>query len=427
MIVGLNYLTTPIEFRERFTFNEELLELALNRLKQTKSVLEAVIVSTCNRTEIYATVDQLHTGEHFIKKFIAEWFKIEKEEVLPFLYVKKDEEAIEYLFKVVTGLYSMVLGETQILGQVRQSFFIAQQYGATGVIFNTLFKQAITFAKKTHSETGIGENAVSISYIAVELAKKNLDQLSKKNVLIIGTGKIGKLAADHLYSNGVKDIMVINRTYEKAEELAKSLKGTAYGIEQLKEALFKADIVISSTGADSIIISKEQIKNIFNHRSNRPLLLIDIAFPRDIDPLIRNIEGVFLYDIDDLTGIVDSNLKEREKIAIQISNWIKKEVDEFYQWLNTLEVIPLIAALREKSLRIHDETIKSIENKLPYLTEKELKVIRKHTKSIVNQMLKSPIIRAKEMSAQPDAKEMMGYFKKIFDVEEEEKNIKLSI
>lgn len=172
MIVGLNYLTTSIEFREKFTFNEELLEIALNRLKQIKSVLEAVILSTCNRTEIYAVVDQLHTGEHFIKKFLADWFLIPKDELVPFFYVKLDIDATEHLFRVITGLDSMIVGETQILGQIRNSFIQAQKSNATGTIFNTLFKQAITFAKKTHTNTGIGENAVSVSYAAIELTKK---------------------------------------------------------------------------------------------------------------------------------------------------------------------------------------------------------------------------------------------------------------
>ncbi|OEF98075.1 glutamyl-tRNA reductase [Vulcanibacillus modesticaldus] len=420
MVVGLNYRTAPVEIREKFTFSEEKIGQALLRLKQTKSILEAVIVGTCNRTEVYAIVDQLHTGEHFIKKFYSEWFSVSKEKIIPFLYVKKDFEATEHLFKVITGLDSMILGETQVLGQVRQAFFLAQHHEATGTIFNTLFKQAITFAKKVHSKTRIGEKAVSVSYAAVELAKKIFSRLDDKNVLIIGAGEMGELTAIHLYSNGVKHVMVVNRTYEKAEKMAKAFKGEAYTMEQLKLALTKADIVISSTGSNSLIINNSLIEEVIKERSDKPLFLIDIAVPRDIDPSIGNFDNVHLYNIDDLQDIVDSNMKERQIIANQVNNWIASEVEEFYRWVNTLGVIPLIAALREKSLIIQEETMNSIEKKLPHLSERELKVIRKHTKSIVNQLLKNPIIKVKEMAVQPDAENMMRFFKEIFGLEDEE-------
>lgn len=418
--VGLNYRTAPVEMREKFTFSEDTLGQALQTLKQTKSILEAVILSTCNRTEIYAVVDQLHTGEHFIIKFLANWFAAQKEDIVPYLYVKKDMDSTEHLFKVTSGLDSMVLGETQILGQVRQAFFQAQHYEAVGTIFNTLFKQAITFAKKTHSETGIGEKAVSVSYAAVELAKKIFDRFDNKKVLIIGAGEMGELTAVHIHAQGVQHVMVVNRTYEKAKKLAESFQGVAFPLEQLNQALIEADIVISSTGSDSFVLHQDKIARIIKERKHRPLFLIDIAVPRDIDPSIHGLDDVYLYDIDDLKDIVDANLRERERIALQVSARIDQEVYEFYQWIQTLGVIPLIGALREKSLRIQEETLKSLENKLPHLSEKDVKLIGKHMKSIVNQMLKDPIIRAKEMAAEPDAEYMMEYFKKIFAIEDEE-------
>lgn len=419
MVVGLNFRTAPVEIREKFAFSDESLGLALRNLKNTKSVLEAVIVTTCNRTEIYAVTDQLNTCEYFIKKFLSEWFSIPKEEFAPFLYVKSDIDATEHLFSVISGLDSMILGETQILGQIRQAFFNAQKYGATGTIFNTLFRQAITFAKKVHSQTGIGENAVSVSYAAIELAKKIFDRLENKRVLLIGAGETSELTALHLHTQGVKQIMVVNRTFEKAKHLADSFNGQAYPMDQLEEALFEADIVISSTGSDTAIITKPLAVDIMEKRNHKPLILIDIAVPRDIESTVIELDNIYLYDIDDLKHIVDANLKERQKISIEVNRWIDQEVYLFYQWVNQLGVIPLITAIREKSFAIQEDTMRSIGNKLPHLSEKDMKIINKHTKSIVNQMLKNPIMRLKENATEPDAKEMNKYFKKIFAIEEE--------
>lgn len=423
IVVGLNYKTAPVEVREKFSFADiDLLEQALAELKQTKSVLEAVVLGTCNRTEIYAVVDQLHAGEHFIKGFLSKWFGIPKEEFTSFLYVKKNQEATDHLFRVIAGLDSMIVGETQILGQIRKAFFIAQQNEVTGTILNTLFKQAITFAKRAHSETRINEGTVSVSYAAVELAKDNFGQLADKTVLIVGAGKMGELTAIHLQSNGIKQILVANRTFERAQRLANLFKGEAYPMEQLSEAISEADIVISSTGSNSVVINKDDIEKANNKRGNKPLLLIDIAVPRDIDSSVKEIENVSLYDIDDLRNIVTANMEERKNVAYRIDKLISKESDKFYQWVETLGVVPLISALREKSLKIQEETMKSIENKLPDLNERELKIIRKHTRSIVNQMLKNPIIRVKELSTEADADILMDYFMKIFDLKEEEIN-----
>ncbi|TCS83475.1 glutamyl-tRNA reductase [Tepidibacillus fermentans] len=420
MVVGLNYRTTPIEIREKFTFQEQELPDALTRLKQMKSILEAVIISTCNRTEIYAVVDQLHTGEHFIKRFFSEWFHLPKEEFAHHLYVKQDREATEHLFHVIAGLDSMIVGETQILGQVREAFFIAQTYKTTGTLFNRLFKQAITFGKRVHTETGIGQNAVSISYAAVELTKKVFEHFEDKSVLIIGAGEMSELTAIHLHSQGVQNVMVANRTIEKAEELALTFRGKAYSMEDLSHALLKADIVISSTGADSLILSRAQVADVMKKRGNRPLFMIDIAVPRDLDPAIQDCENVYLFNIDDLQEIVDGNIRERQRIAGEVQVKITVEVDQFYQWVNTLGVIPLISKLREKSEKIQEETMKSLENKLSHLSERDLTIIRKHTKSIVNQMLKEPILNLKENAIKPDAELMMEYFRKIFGIEEGE-------
>ncbi|MBT2697884.1 glutamyl-tRNA reductase [Bacillus sp. ISL-40] len=418
LVIGINYKTAPVEIRERLSFNEADLAEAIKKLNTKKSILENIILSTCNRTEIYAVVDQLHTGRYYIKEFLSEWFGIEQKEFSPFLFVYEDDGAVDHLFNVTCGLNSMVLGETQILGQVRTSFMLAQEVGTTGTVFNQLFKQAITVAKRAHSETDIGANAISVSYAAVELAKKIFGSLANKHVLIFGAGKMGELAAQNLHGNGVKKVTVINRTYEKAQDLANRFSGKARTLAELEKSLAEADILISSTGAKDFVISKEMMVKVEKKRKGKPLFMVDIAVPRDLDPRIAELENVFLYDIDDLEGIVEANLQERKKAAEKIMLMIEKEIVEFKQWLGMLGVIPVISALREKAHVIQSETMVSLERKLPNLSERDLKVLNKHTKSIINQLLKDPILQAKELAARPDANQAMDLFMKIFNIEE---------
>ncbi|MFE8703419.1 glutamyl-tRNA reductase [Cytobacillus sp. FJAT-54145] len=418
LVVGLNYKTAPVEIRERLTFNPSQLGDAMKTLKSKKSILENVILSTCNRTEIYAVVDQLHTGRYYIKEFLSEWFNIEQSEFSPFLFIYEQDGAMEHLFNVSCGLNSMVLGETQILGQVRSSFLLAQEENTIGTVFNQLFKQSITLAKRAHSETDIGANAVSVSYAAVELAKKIFGSLDKKHVLILGAGKMGELAIQNLHGNGASKVTVINRTFEKAQDLASRFAGEAKSLQELQCALVDADILISSTGAKGFVVTKEMMVYVEKMRKGKPLFMVDIAVPRDLDPKIGELESVFLYDIDDLEGIVEANLQERKKAAAKISIMIEGEIVEFKQWLNMLGVVPVISALREKALAIQAETMISIERKLPNLSERDKKVLNKHTKSIINQMLKDPILQAKEMAAKKDADQALDLFMKIFNIEQ---------
>nr|WP_304217635.1 glutamyl-tRNA reductase [Fredinandcohnia onubensis] len=418
LMVGLNYRTAPVEIREKLTFDPDSIAQAMKELKGKKSILENIIVSTCNRTEIYAVVDQLHTGRYYIKDFLSQWFGIDKEEFTPYLSIFEDEGAVEHLFHVTCGLNSMVVGETQILGQVRSSFLSAQEKGTSGTVFNHLFKQSITLAKRAHSETEIGSNAVSVSYAAVELAKKIFGDLKNKNVLILGAGKMGELAVQNLHGSGVGKVTVMNRTFEKAQNLAEKFQGEAKTIEELQCALVEADIMISSTGAKGYVITKEMMQDVERMRKGRPLFMVDIAVPRDLDPGLADLESVFLYDIDDLEGIVEANLQERKVAAEEIELMIESEIVEFKNWLNTLGVVPVISALRNKALAIQAETMESIERKMPNLSDRERKVLNKHTKSIINQLLKDPILQAKELAAQPNAEESLSLFMKIFDIEE---------
>lgn len=426
IVVGINHKTAPVEIRERLTFDPSQLGDAMVQLQGKKSILENVIISTCNRTEIYAVVDQIHTGRYYIKEFLSQWFQIEKEEFTPFLFIYEEDGALEHLFKVACGLNSLILGETQILGQVRTSFLTAQEEKTSGTVFNQLFKQAITLAKKAHSNTDIGANAVSVSYAAVELAKKVFGSIENKHVLILGAGKMGELAIENLHGNGATNVTVLNRTYEKAQDLASRFHGKAKSMDELQEALMEADILISSTGAKDFVLTKQMVEQIEKKRKGKPLFMVDIAVPRDLDPAIAELEGVFLYDIDDLEGIVQSNLQERQKAADIIMLMIEEEIVEYKQWLRMLGVVPVISALREKALNIQSETMKSLERKLPNLSEREIKVLNKHTKSIINQMLKDPILQVKELAGTKDADKNLQFFMNIFNIEdlvEKQKNV----
>lgn len=415
--VGFNHLTTPVEMREKFVFPEESLAAAMIELKQQKSILENVIISTCNRTEIYAVVDQIHTGRYYIKQFLQDWFHVPMDSFAPYLTIKENEAAMEHLFRVSTGLQSMVLGETQILGQVKDAFLIAQEEKTTGTIFNELFKRVITFAKQAHRETAIGENAVSVSYAAVELAKKIFGDIANKHVVIYGAGEMGELAVKNLIGSGVEKITVVNRTLERAEQLATQFNAEAASSSELQDVLVKADILISSTSASEPVLTKKDLVPVQNKRKGKPLFLVDIAVPRDLDASISELDSVFLYDIDDLQHIVDQNLAQREKAAKIISSQVMEEITAFQEWIVTLGVVPVIQALREKALSIQAETYESILRKIPDLNEREQKVISKHTKSIVNQLLKDPIIQAKEMASMENRETLLALFIDIFGID----------
>ncbi|ERI11562.1 glutamyl-tRNA reductase [Aneurinibacillus aneurinilyticus] len=417
LTIGLNYRTAPVEIRERFAFLEQDKPEALAKLQNTKSILECVIVGTCNRTEIYAVVDQLHTGRHFIKNYLSEWFDVPREEFIDHIYIKENDAAVRHLFHVVCGLDSMVLGETQILGQIKDAYALSQSQGATGTVFNKLFQQAITLAKRAHSETEINKNAVSTSYAAIELGKKVFGYFDNKTVLVLGAGKMSELTAKHLHANGAPRVLVANRTYERAVSLAEKFRGMAMPMEQLQDALVLADIVISSTGSDDYVVTKRDVETIMRKRRQRPLFMIDIAVPRDLDPAINDLDGVYLYDIDDLEGIVAANMRERAREAEKIGIMIGEELVTFKAWLNTLGVGPLISALREKLLTHQQEAMRNIENKCPELTEKEIRMINKQTRSLINQIMHDPIVRIKEMAGQPGADEALDMFIKLFALE----------
>lgn len=424
VVVSVNHKTADVSLREKLAFSESSIQQALSALINQKSILEGVILSTCNRTEIYAVTDQVHTGRYYVKSFMSEWFDVDIETIKSVTDVKVGNEAIHHLFKVITGLDSIVLGETQILGQIRDSFLLAQSEGTTGTVFNKLFKEAITLAKRAHAETDISSKAVSVSYAAVELSKKILGKLENKKILIVGAGEMAELALQNLVGSGATDITVINRTAEKAKSLADQYGGRQVSLQELQCALIESDIVISSTSSQEFIITKPMMQDIMKLRKNKSLVLIDIAVPRDIDPEVNDIDLIFNYDVDDLKGLIDANLAERERAAQVIYTMIDKQVISFVDWINMLGVVPVITALREKALRIQATTMDSIDRKMPNLSERDRKVISKHMKSIINQILKDPISQAKEVSGSENRAEELQFFQEIFNITNEVESIK---
>ena len=419
--LSLNYKQASVEDREKVTFQDNEVVEALHALRDQKSVLEATLLSTCNRTELYVVSDQEHTGAYYTRKFLADWFGVDYERIKNMTELKVQDDAVRHLFNVTAGLDSIVLGETQILGQIRDTFLRAQEEHTTGTIFNKLFKEAITVAKRGHSETDISKNAVSMSYAAVELAKRIFQNVKESKVLVIGAGEMAEESLLNLTSNGIEDLVVINRSIEKAEKLSQKFNGRADSLANLEKELKSADIVISSTSSTDFVIDKEMMDRVNETRNGSPLILIDIAMPRDIDPAIESCDNVYMYNVDDLQGLVDSNLETREQEAEKIKAMIDSSTAEFEDWLQVQGVVPVIQAMRKKALQIHSDTFESLERKLPEMSERERTVVSKHMKSIINQMLRDPIIFTKEIAGDKNRDDKLEDIQAMFHIEEEVK------
>ena len=393
--VGLNHRSAPVEVREKLSFPEDKIAVALDKLKNYKEVKGCVILSTCNRTEIYGAVIDVEKGLSGIRDFMAGWCNTDKSELKNYLYTFTLYDVVNHLFRVAAGLDSMILGETQILGQVRTAYQQSCDLGYTNRVLNTLFQQAVTVGKRVRTETEIDRNAVSISYASVELAKQRLNGLEGRSILVIGAGKMSELTAKHLVSNGVTNVLVANRSYDKAEALAVKFDGQAVKYEDLFTHMADVDIVISATSATGYIVGKKDIHRVMQNRPGKRLFLMDIAVPRDIDPAVAEVTDVDLYDIDDLQNVVDSNLAERKKEALLAEKIVEEEMDGFLKWLSSQFITPTVAALKQRGEAIKKQEITRAFNRLGDLSEREKKVISSMANSIVNQLLHDPVIQLK--------------------------------
>jgi len=399
-LVGLSHKTAPVEIREKLTFPANRQEEALSLLTLDGAVIEAVILSTCNRTEVYAVTSADVDGPGAVIDFLADYHDLDRHELVRYLYIVEGEAVVKHLFRVVASLDSMVLGEAQILGQVKEAYEYAFDYDGTGRVFNKLFRQSFEVGKRVRNETAIGEAAVSISYAAVELAKKVFDTLDGRTVLILGAGKMSELTAKHLVSNGVNSVLVANRTYERAVELACQFGGDAIRYEELGQRLAEADILISSTAATTCVLTQDMVAQAMRGRRGTPLFLIDIAVPRDIDPEVNELDDVFLYDIDDLSGVVEANLEERMSEAERAEIIIAEEMAAFEAWLESMEVVPTVAAIRSKAEQVRQAELEKALKRLGGLSEKELQTIDALTCAIVNKMLHGPTNRLKQVAGE---------------------------
>jgi glutamyl-tRNA reductase len=421
IVIGLNHKTAPVQIREKLAFqSEDNIRKALKQLIQLEGINETVIFSTCNRVEIYIYSDNADKDSivNRVKNFLSDFHHIEIRDFENYLYIYKNKETVEHLFKVTSSLDSMILGEPQITGQVKDSYEIALSERTTSLILNHLMNRALFTAKRVRNETRIGENPVSVSYAAVGLIKKVFDELSRKTVLLVGAGEMAELALKHLIGIGINNIYVINRTYERAKELAKDFNGVALPFDNLKELLTKVDIVICSTGAPNYVITFQMIKEIMPLRKYKPLFFIDISVPRNIDPSINEIDNVYLYNIDDLQDVVDSNLLERKKESDKALKIVKEETEKFMQWLSSLQSVPLIISIRNKAEEVRQQELEKFKARFKELSPEVLNSVDYLTQSIINKIMHSPTVALKNNC---DNKEILIFAaRRLFGIDTEE-------
>jgi len=423
LLTGINHQTAPIEIRERFTFPPSQLGQAYQQLKNDR-VEGLVILNTCNRTELYATARDIEQGQEHLKSFLASVSGLPVEQLEQFVYQPNCYDAIEHLFRVSSGLDSMIIGETQVLGQVKESYQQAQEHKASDGVLNSLFQKAIHVGKKVRTATAIDQHPVSVSYAAVELAKKILGPLQDKTVLIVGAGEMADLATQYLMLNGVRSVIISNRSYEKAVEMAFQFDGRAARFDDLPAELEHADIVISCTSARHHVLKEDNCQQPLLSRNGRKIIMIDVAVPRDIDPALASIEGVFLYDIDDLQGVIDLNMAARRKAALKANSIIADELDDFNQWMASLCVVPVISALKKHGETIKQNEMKKALNRLGKVSDREKEILANMAHSIVNQLLHYPVVNLKEMAVSNQGHLYAEVVKRLFslDVPDEEQS-----
>ena len=396
LVVGLNHNTAPIQIRECLAFPEDKMEDALSKVHALPSVKENMIVSTCNRVEVYAATRETEKAIHDLRDFLSQYHGISLKEFEKTLYTHVGEEAVRHIFRVASSLDSMVLGEPQILGQIKDAYDFSQQVKTSGLILHRLLHRAFHVAKRVRTETKIAISAVSVSSVAVELAEKIFGTLEKKTVLLIGAGEMCELAARHLVSGGIEKILVTNRTYERAVSLAQEFRGEAIPFEAMGLGLKKTDIVISATHSPQYLLGHDQITKVMKGRKQKPIFFIDIADPRDIEPKVGDIENVYLYNIDDLQKVANENIKDRKKEAQRAETIVQDEVVKFVNWYRSLDVTPTIIALRKKFEEIRKKELEKTLSLHPNLSDKEKKSLEALTSAIINKILHAPIALLKQ-------------------------------
>jgi glutamyl-tRNA reductase len=418
VVVGLNHNTAPIQLRECLAFPENKMENALRKVHAVPSVKENMIVSTCNRVEVYAATRQTDKAILDLKLFLSQYHGLPLREFEKNLYAFVGEEAVKHIFRVASSLDSMVVGEPQILGQIKSAYEMAVESRTSGVILHRLLHRAFHVAKRVRSETMIGDSAVSVSSVAVELAQKIFETLEKKTVLLIGAGEMCELAARHLVSGGVEKVWVTNRTYERAVSLAQEFNGEAILFDNMYQGLRRVDIVISATDSPQYLIRHDQMAKMIKERKQNPIFFIDIADPRNIEPSVGDIENIYLYNIDDLKKVADENIKDRGKEAKKAEVIVQDEVTKFVSWYHSLEVTPTIVALRNKFEEIRKKELEKTLALHPNLSDKEKRSLEALTSAIINKILHTPSTLLKQSDEEAMADFYLDTLRALFQLPE---------
>lgn len=417
-LIGINHRSAPVEVRERFAIPEKKLPEALEFLVQYPGVQEGLIISTCNRVEVLAG---LKNGTADLRGFLRDYFHLDPSEFDQHLYEFREHEAVQHLFRVACSLDSMVVGEPQILGQLKEAYAVARAVGAVQSNLDALLTRSFAIAKRIRTETAIASSAVSVASVAVELAKKIFGDLKGKNVYLVGAGKMSELAARHLLANGAGSIFVANRTYDRALSLASKFNGRALRFEELYDTADQADIIISSTGAPVAIFRKEHGERFMARRRNRPMFFIDIAVPRDVDASMNDVDGVFVYDIDDLQQVVASHLSDRKKEASKAEDIVKIEVERFAQRMQTLDVVPTILSLQEYLEDIRQAEIDRYRSRLGQISSEQESAIDAMTHAMINKIMHTPIVALKSAAKDAESTTVIDVIRKLFNLQEKTK------
>ncbi len=392
LVIGLNHKTAPVEIRELFSISKDAVRKGLAHLNEYTDLNEAVILSTCNRSEMYAVVEDTERDLATAKQFLYDVIGNEAD-VDEFLYIYEDEKCVRHLFEVASSLDSLVLGEGQILSQVKEAYALAREAGTTSTVLNTLFHRGIAVGKRVRTETRIAYNSVSVSYAAVELAKDKMGGLEGKKALIFGAGKMASLTAQHLRSHGIEKIFVANRHIEKAQQLAADIEGVAIPFEAALHQAVDVDVVVTSTGAPHYVVKTWETQQLMTKRKGRPLFFIDIAVPRDVDPEVGDLRGVTLYNIDDLEAVVDEHMKERQEEALVARRIIDEDVDSIMKRFRYLSFRPLMALLSDRAERVRLREMRRAASKLTNLSEDEWRLVDHMTQMIVRKLLRMPMMK----------------------------------
>ncbi len=417
-LVGINHRTAPVEVRERMNIVEDRLPAAVRDLVGREGIEEGLILSTCNRVEIVTRASDQVDPAPTLRKFLADYHHCDLTPYEKHFYWHRQEEVIRHLFRVASSLDSMILGEPQVLGQIKSAAATAASVGGLHGPLGEIVSQALAVAKRVRRETAIGATAVSVSYAAVELARKIFGSLEGKTIFVIGAGKMSELAAKHLLRSGASAIFVTNRTYERAVELAQAFHGTAIRFEELFDHFEKADVVICSTAAPHFVIERARAEKWLAARKNRPMFFVDIAVPRNVDPAINELDNAFVYDIDDLGQVVEANRKQRQREAVYAEEIVTQEVQRTLRRLAAHDLAPTIVALEDRLNRIRVGEMDRLRGRLATLTPEQREAVEMLTKSIQNKILHGPITELKDGAGRPDHGALVQLVRKIFGVSE---------